>query len=72
MTEKRMRKHKDLICKCSHQFSKHEFYSFYNIICLDCLSDPNVDIRLICKNFRLDNLKYLEQEYEKKFNISSR
>lgn len=56
---------KDLICRCNHKFSKHVFDSSI-IMCEECWNSPAVKAEFICEEFKLDNLKYLEQVYEQK------
>lgn len=64
------------VCKCGHTREKHapENERVETVPCYECLGlyikDRVGSISLenahkICENFKLDNLRYLEQEYER-------
>lgn len=58
---------RDLICKCSHKFSKHLIISGSYIVCQGCWNS-DIDNKFICENFKSDNLKYLESILQQKEN----
>lgn len=59
-----------MICKCGHLESKHRRDNAKDMYCSECWDNittpknPLYKIDCVYHNFKLDNLKYLEQKYK--------
>ena len=54
---------REKLCVCGHVKGAHQ-YGGQNDACWDCLN-LNMKLKNHVHDFKLDNLKYLEQQYEK-------